>query len=178
MAPHSSALACSRGRRSLVGCSSWGCWELDTTEWLHFDFSLSCIGEGNGNPLQCSCLENPRDGGLPSMGSHRVGHDWSDLAAAAAAVCIYWSQTTNLSLPTPFPFGNRSLFSLLCIYFGCSGSSLLHAGFLWLQSGGYSLVALCRLLTAVTSLVAEHRLQVHGLQWLKSAGSAVAAFGL
>ena len=32
------------------------------TEWLHFHFSLSCIGEGNGNPLQCSCLENPRDG--------------------------------------------------------------------------------------------------------------------
>ena len=50
-------------------------------------FSLLCIGEGNGNPLQCSCLENPRDGGaggLPSMGSHRVGHDWSDLAVAAA----------------------------------------------------------------------------------------------
>ena len=54
--------------------------------WLDFHFSLSCIGEGNGNPLQCSCLENPRDGepvGLPSMGLHRVGHDWSDLAAAA-----------------------------------------------------------------------------------------------
>ena len=53
----------SHGRRSLVGCSPWGCWESDTTERLHFDFSLSCIGEGNGNPLQCSCLENPRDGG-------------------------------------------------------------------------------------------------------------------
>ena len=35
---------------------------MDTTERLHFHFSLSCIGEGNGNPLQCSCLENPRDG--------------------------------------------------------------------------------------------------------------------
>ena len=53
----------SRGWRSLVGCSPWGCWESDTTEQLHFHFSLSCIGEGNGNPLQCSCLENPRDGG-------------------------------------------------------------------------------------------------------------------
>ena len=53
----------SHGRRSLVGCSPWGCWESDTTEWLHFHFSLSCIGEENGNPLQCSCLENPRDGG-------------------------------------------------------------------------------------------------------------------
>ena len=52
----------SHGRRSLVGCSPWGHEELDTTEWLHFHFSLSCI-EGNGNPLHCSCLENPRDGG-------------------------------------------------------------------------------------------------------------------
>ena len=51
----------SHGRRSLVGCSPWVLEELDTTEWLHFHFSLSCIG-GNGNPLQCSCLENPRDG--------------------------------------------------------------------------------------------------------------------
>ena len=53
----------SHGQRSLVGCSPWGREESDTTERLHFDFSLSCIGEGNGNPLQCSCLENPRDGG-------------------------------------------------------------------------------------------------------------------
>ena len=53
----------SHGWRSLVGCSSWGRYESDTTEWLHFHFSLSCIGEGNGNPLQCSCLENPREGG-------------------------------------------------------------------------------------------------------------------
>ena len=50
------------GQRSLVGCSPWGRYELDTTEWLHFHFSLSCIGEGNGNPLQYSCLESPRDG--------------------------------------------------------------------------------------------------------------------
>ena len=53
----------SHGRRSLVGCSPWGCEEVDMTEQLQFHFSLSCIGEGNGNPLQCSCLENPRDGG-------------------------------------------------------------------------------------------------------------------
>ena len=46
-----------------MGCSPWGCEESDTAEQLHFHFSLSCIGEGNGNPLQCSCLENPRDGG-------------------------------------------------------------------------------------------------------------------
>ena len=48
---------------SLVGCSPQGREELDTTERLHFHFSLSCIGEGNGNPLQCSCMENPRDSG-------------------------------------------------------------------------------------------------------------------
>ena len=53
----------SHGRRSLVGCNPWGHWGSDTTERLHFHFSLSCIGEGNGNPLQCSCLENPRDRG-------------------------------------------------------------------------------------------------------------------
>ena len=53
----------SHGWKSLVGCCRWGRTELDTTERLYFHFSLSCIGEGNGNPLQCSCLENPRDGG-------------------------------------------------------------------------------------------------------------------
>ena len=53
----------SHGRRSLVGCSPWDCEESDMTERLYFPFSLSCIGEGNGNPLQCSCLENPRDEG-------------------------------------------------------------------------------------------------------------------
>ena len=53
----------SHGQRSVVGCGPWGCKELDMTERLPFHFSLSCIGEGNGNPLQCSCLENPRDRG-------------------------------------------------------------------------------------------------------------------
>ena len=53
----------SHGQRSLVGCCPWGSEESDTTERLHFHVSLSCIGEGNGNPLQCSCLENPRGSG-------------------------------------------------------------------------------------------------------------------
>ena len=78
----------SHGRRSLEGCSPWGRWGSDTTERLHFHFSLSRTGGGNGNPLQYSCLENPRDaepGELLSMGSQRVGHDWRDLAAASAA---------------------------------------------------------------------------------------------
>ena len=80
----------SHGQRSLVGCSPWSREKSDTTERLHFHFSLSCIGEGNCNPLQCSCLENPRDGGAwwaAIYGLHRVGHDWRDLAAAAAAEC-------------------------------------------------------------------------------------------
>ena len=62
----------SQGRKSLVGCSPWGREESDTTEWLHFPFSLSCIGKGNGNPLQCSCLENPRDGGAWWAAVYRV----------------------------------------------------------------------------------------------------------
>ena len=62
-APHSSTLAWKiPWTEELIGCSPWGRWESDTTERLHFPFSLSCFGEGNGNPLQCSCLENPRDG--------------------------------------------------------------------------------------------------------------------
>ena len=77
----------SHGWRSLKGCSPWGRWGSDTTEGLHFHFSLSCIGEGNGNPLsrqvflpgESQVWGSP--GGLLSMGSHRVGHDWSDLAA-------------------------------------------------------------------------------------------------
>ena len=62
----------SHGRRSLEGCSPWGRWGSDMTERLHFHFSLSCIGEGNGNPLQCSCLENPRDGGAWWAAVYRV----------------------------------------------------------------------------------------------------------
>ena len=64
MAPHSSTLAWEiPWTWGLVGCSQWGREVLNTTERLHFHFSLSCIREGNGNPLQCSCLESPRDGG-------------------------------------------------------------------------------------------------------------------
>ena len=63
MAPHSSPLAWKiPWMEEPGGLQSMGS-HMDTTERLHFHFSLSCIGEGNGNPLQCSCLENPRDGG-------------------------------------------------------------------------------------------------------------------
>ena len=69
----------SHGRRSLVGCSPWGRSESDMTERLHFHFSLSCIGEGNGNPLQCSCLENPRDGGAWWATVYGVAQSWTRL---------------------------------------------------------------------------------------------------
>ena len=77
----------SHGWRSLVGCSPWGRWGSDTTERLHVHFSLTCIGEGNGNPLQCSCLESLRDRGAWWAAVYGIApsrHDWSDLAAAAA----------------------------------------------------------------------------------------------
>ena len=62
MATHSGTLAWKiPWAEEPVGCSPWGGEESDTTERLHF--SLSCIGKGSGNPLQCACLENPRDGG-------------------------------------------------------------------------------------------------------------------
>ena len=63
----------SHGWRSLVGCSPWDREESDTTKQLDFHFSPACIGEGNGNPLQCSCLENPRD----------VGAWWSAVSGVA-----------------------------------------------------------------------------------------------
>ena len=67
----------SYGRRSLVGCSPWGHQESDMTEQLHFHFPLSCIGEGNGNLLQCSCLENPRDGGAWWAAVYGVAQSWT-----------------------------------------------------------------------------------------------------
>ena len=62
-----------------MGHSPWGHEELDTTERFHFHFSLSCIGEGNGNPLQCSCLENPTDGGAWWAAVYGVAQSWTRL---------------------------------------------------------------------------------------------------
>ena len=75
-----------------------GAWWAAVTERLHFHFSLSCVGEGNGNPLHVLARRIPGMGepdGLPSMGSHRVRHDWSDLAAAAAAAEAYVYQLSH-----------------------------------------------------------------------------------
>src|SRR5574337_851194 len=72
----------SHGWRSLMGCSPWGREESDMTERLPFHFLLSCIGEGNGNPLQCSCLENPRD-----RGAWRSEEHTSELQSPLNLVC-------------------------------------------------------------------------------------------
>ena len=68
-----------------MGCSPWGREESDTTERLHFNFSLPCFGEGNGNPLQYSCLENPRDGGAWWAAVYGVAQSWTRLKRLAAA---------------------------------------------------------------------------------------------
>ena len=99
----------SHGRRSLVGCSPWGRWELDTTEWLHFHFSLSCIGEGNGNLLQCSCLENPRDGGAWWAAIYGVA--WSRtrlklLSSSSSIPCL----RPHITLDLLFPLNSRCLY--------------------------------------------------------------------
>ena len=81
--------------RSLVGCSPWGRKELDTTKRLHFHFSLSCIGEGNGKPLQCSCLETPRDGGAWWAAVYGVAQSRTRLKQLSSSsssmlhICIY-----------------------------------------------------------------------------------------
>ena len=82
-------------RKLRVVYQSLGSRRVDTTERLHFHFSLSCIGDGNGNPLQCflpgESQGRGEPGGLLSMGLHRVGHDWSDLAVVAVAVSWFIS---------------------------------------------------------------------------------------
>ena len=91
MAPHPVFLPGeSHGRRSLVGCSPWGRQESDTTEQLHFHFSLSCIGEGNGNPLQCSCLENPRDGGAWWAAVYGVSQSQARLKRLSSSIYRYF----------------------------------------------------------------------------------------
>ena len=79
----------SHGWRSLVGCSPWGHEESDTTARLHFHFSLSCIGEGNGNPLQCSYLENPRDGGAWWAAIYGVAQSWTRLKQLSSSSSMH-----------------------------------------------------------------------------------------
>ena len=82
----------SHGWRRLVGCSPWDREESDTTERLHFHFLRSCIGEGNGNPLQCSCLENPRDGGAWWAAVYGVAQSWTRLKRLSSSSSIVLRQ--------------------------------------------------------------------------------------
>ena len=92
----------SHGWRSLAGCSPWQREESDMTERLPFHFSLSCIGEGNGNPLQCSFLENPRNGGIwwasvYGVAQSRTGLKW--LSSSSSHIKIHLSKTEFLNFP-------------------------------------------------------------------------------
>ena len=87
----------SYGRRSLVGCSPWGRWGSYTTERLHFHFSLSFIEEGNGNPLQCSCLENPRDRGAWWAAVYRVAQSRTRLKWLSSS-----SSSSSRATQTPY----------------------------------------------------------------------------
>ena len=96
----------SQGWWGLVGCRLWGRTESDTTERLHFQFSLSCIGERNGNPLQCSCLENPRDGGAWWAAVYGVVQSWTRLKRLSS------SSSSSRGLPIP----ERLVHASLCLY--------------------------------------------------------------
>ena len=98
MAPHSSTLAWKIPWTEEPGrLQSMGREESDRTERLHFHFSLSCTGEGNGNPLQCSCLENPRDGGAWWAAVYGVAQSrtWLKRLAAVAAAELKMTFKSN-----------------------------------------------------------------------------------
>ena len=123
MAPHSSNLAWKiHWRRSLEGSSPWGHEESDMTERLHFHFSLSCIGEANGNLLQCSCLENPRDRGAWWAAVYGVAQSQTRLKQLSSSSSRMHSTVSSLLLKmaigsvaqdvknTPFIFEHRMSF--------------------------------------------------------------------
>ena len=103
------------GLRSLVGYSPWGREESDTTERLHFHFSLSCTGEGNGNPLQYSCLENPRDRGAWWAAVYGVAQSWTRLTRLSSSCSIYieWINSVFFKIQIYFPFWSYGL----CLFF-------------------------------------------------------------
>ena len=104
----------SHGRRSLVGCSPWGREESDATEWLHFHFSLSWIGEGNGIPLQCSCLENPRDGRAWWAAIYGVAQSQTRLKWLSSS--SRWPMNSTLLFPifVSYTFWNLNFLLVLC----------------------------------------------------------------
>ena len=116
----------SHGWRSLVGCSPWGLEESDATEQLPFHLSLSCIGERNGNPLQCSCLENPRDGGAWWAAVYGNPQSWTGLKQLSS---VYVSRLLSIFpiLSSPAPLCPR--LCSLCIH-GCPANRFISTIFL------------------------------------------------
>ena len=108
----------SHGWRSLEGCRPWDRWGSDTTEWLHFHFSLSCIGEGNGNPLQCSCLENLRDRGAWWVAIYGVAQSWTRLKWLSSSHYI-WSEFLTDSIQ--FGHGYLSILTICLLINLCLG---------------------------------------------------------
>ena len=111
----------SHGQRSLVGCCLWGHTESDTTERLPFPFSLSCIGEGNGNPLQCSCLENPRDGGAWWAAICGVTQSWTRLKRLSSSNRLSEIITTTVIIHPVLLLCLYKVFTMarhFCIYCG------------------------------------------------------------
>ena len=116
----------SHGWRSLVGYSPWVAKSRTRLSNFTLTFHFHALDKEMATRSSVLALRIPgtvEPGGLPSMGSHRVGHDWSDLAAAtpAAAVCLYSSQTPNLSLPTLFPFSYHKF-----VFYVCGSISVLY----------------------------------------------------
>ena len=108
MAPHSSTLAWKIPWMEEPGkLQSMGSLRLDTTEQLHFHFSLLCIGEGNGNPLQCSCLENPTDGGAWRAAVYGVAQSWTRLKQLSSSS----SRGSQSFISAPIPATKEQLWA-------------------------------------------------------------------
>ena len=116
----------SHGWRSLVGCSPWGCKESDTTEQLHFHFSLSCTGGGNGNPLQCSCLENPRDRGAWGAAIYGVTQSQTRLkwlsSSSSMVILMFLKYGWMLQKRTISYFGKKDRIFIKLRYQQCPGN--------------------------------------------------------
>ena len=137
----------SHGQRSLVGGSPWGQEESDATERLHFHFSLSCIGEGNVNPLQCSCLENPRDGGAWWAAVYEVAQNRTQLkwlsSSSSSSSSVLWYICVLIWMKS-------NLYIFISIYiFGIISKKFLLNAILWSFSPVFSSTTFIVLLIAL-----------------------------
>ena len=116
---------------------SMGSWRVGPTEWLNFHFSLSCIGEGNGNPLQCSCLENPRDGGAWWAAIYRVAQSRTRLmrlnSSSSSSSIPKWSSDFPYFLQFQSEFGNKEFMIWATVSSQSCFCWLLELLHLWLQ---------------------------------------------